>query len=201
MEKLKPIIHKINNQSGLTLVELLASLVLITLVLIMVTSIHLMGLKQYNTQSQTIKHQENVRLAMTSLTKAIRRADSVYLISSTDAASIVAQPNSVNMDTIINNTDQNLTEGDLLLKSKTETKTMFTLYTLTNNVIESHIYSYTPTNIFIGQKINPLANDIAQFNPAWTAQASHNAVTLNLTGAQNQIRNQETLSTILYIRH
>lgn len=65
------------NQRGLTLVELLATLVLISIVLVMVSSIHLMGLKQYSVQSQDVKNQNHVRLAMAMVTKDVRSAGAV----------------------------------------------------------------------------------------------------------------------------
>lgn len=77
MEKLTRISSLLKNQRGLTLVELLASLVLISIVLVMVSSIHLMGIKQYSVQSQDVKNQDQVRLAMAMVTNDIRQASDV----------------------------------------------------------------------------------------------------------------------------
>lgn len=77
MGKLDEFKQLYKNQRGLTLVELLAVLVLLSLVLVLVSSIHLMGANQYKDQSQAIKRQENVRLVMTVITKDIRRSTSI----------------------------------------------------------------------------------------------------------------------------
>lgn len=89
MGKLKRFTHVYKNQKGLTLVELLAVIVLLSLVLLLVSSIHLMGLKQYSTQSQSIKNQENTRLAMTMITKDIRRSTSISVADSTDLKLVI----------------------------------------------------------------------------------------------------------------
>ncbi|WEG11457.1 prepilin-type N-terminal cleavage/methylation domain-containing protein [Pullulanibacillus sp. KACC 23026] len=75
MEKLKRISKHMSGNQGLTLVEVMATLVILSIVLVMITSIHLLGLKEYNVQSQNLKNQDNVRLAMSLLTKQIRSVD------------------------------------------------------------------------------------------------------------------------------
>lgn len=77
MENIKKFRKLVSDNRGLTLVELLAVIVLLSIILIMVSSIHLMGVKQYNVQSQVIKNQDNVRLAMSMLTKDVRSASTV----------------------------------------------------------------------------------------------------------------------------
>lgn len=80
MEKLKHIKRLLVNARGLTLIEVLAAIVLLSIILAMVTSVYLLGVKQYKVQTQNINSQENVRLAMTVLTKAIRSASSVQVV-------------------------------------------------------------------------------------------------------------------------
>ena len=79
MERINLLKKLLKSNRGLTLVELLAVIVLISLVFVLVNSMHLFGLKQYDVQSKDIDHQSQVRLAMNVLTKEIRKADSVVV--------------------------------------------------------------------------------------------------------------------------
>ncbi|WP_066311575.1 prepilin-type N-terminal cleavage/methylation domain-containing protein [Bacillus sp. FJAT-29814] len=64
-----------NNEKGITLVELLASLALLSMVLLLANSIHIFSVKQSNAQKTEIQKQTDYRLAMNILTKEIRKAD------------------------------------------------------------------------------------------------------------------------------
>jgi prepilin-type N-terminal cleavage/methylation domain-containing protein len=63
------------NEKGLTLVEVLAALALVSLVILLASSINLFGHKQMSSQKEEIQNQSNDRLAMNIVTKAIRQAD------------------------------------------------------------------------------------------------------------------------------
>lgn len=63
------------NEKGLTLVEVLAALALVSLVILLAGSINLFGHKQMSSQKEEIQNQSNDRLAMNIVTKAIRQAD------------------------------------------------------------------------------------------------------------------------------
>lgn len=65
-----------SNQRGFTLVELLAAITLAALVIILLGSVHLFAQKQYNTQTESVNHQKEVRLAMTSITQQLRTVTS-----------------------------------------------------------------------------------------------------------------------------
>ncbi|MDG5786867.1 prepilin-type N-terminal cleavage/methylation domain-containing protein [Evansella sp. AB-P1] len=67
---------KIKNQKGVTLVELLISVAIASIVLLLATSIYLFGQNQLTSQTEHVKQQDNVRLGMNIITKAIRSADS-----------------------------------------------------------------------------------------------------------------------------
>ncbi|MBU9711010.1 PilW family protein [Evansella tamaricis] len=67
----------LNNGRGITLIELLISIALISLVLILATSFHLFGQNQVVKQSEQMDYQSSVRLALNHITKDIRNADSV----------------------------------------------------------------------------------------------------------------------------
>jgi type II secretory pathway component PulJ len=68
---------RLNSEKGITLVEVLATLVLISMVILLASSIHIFSQKQTQTQKSNIDQQTNVRLAANILTKEIRNAKSV----------------------------------------------------------------------------------------------------------------------------
>jgi prepilin-type N-terminal cleavage/methylation domain-containing protein len=69
----------VKNQKGVTLIELLAAITLLSIVLLLTNSIHLFGQKQMVDQSTEIQNQSNVRLAMDIVTKQIRKASTIYV--------------------------------------------------------------------------------------------------------------------------
>lgn len=64
------------NQGGFTLVELLAAITLASLVIVLLGTIHLFAQKQYQVQTESVNHQKEVRLAMTSVTQQLRSVTS-----------------------------------------------------------------------------------------------------------------------------
>ncbi|WP_163537907.1 prepilin-type N-terminal cleavage/methylation domain-containing protein [Gracilibacillus sp. YIM 98692] len=60
------------NQKGVTLIELLAVIGLLSVIMMLVGSIYLFTQKQFLTQTAKIEQQSNVRGALTELTKDIR---------------------------------------------------------------------------------------------------------------------------------
>ncbi|MBU9721918.1 MULTISPECIES: PilW family protein [Bacillaceae] len=67
----------LKNNKGLSLVEILISFALLSLVVLLVTSLHLFGQNQFNSQTNLSDNQANVRLAINILTKEVRNADTV----------------------------------------------------------------------------------------------------------------------------
>ncbi|PLS01315.1 prepilin-type N-terminal cleavage/methylation domain-containing protein [Neobacillus cucumis] len=67
------------NEKGITLVELLCSLALLSMVLLLVSSIQMFSVKQSTAQNEEIQKQTDDRLAMNMLTKEIRKADSAKI--------------------------------------------------------------------------------------------------------------------------
>jgi|GEM_PF-2771137 len=65
------------NEKGLTLVEVLAGIVLLSMILLLVSSIHLFAQKQMNTQKKVIQIQSNERLAFNRITGEIRKANAI----------------------------------------------------------------------------------------------------------------------------
>ncbi|TWE02564.1 prepilin-type N-terminal cleavage/methylation domain-containing protein [Neobacillus bataviensis] len=76
-----------NNEKGVTLIELLAALSLLSIILLLASSVQLLGLKQSSSQSSEIQNQSNVRLAMNIITREIRKASTVTFINIDDTDS------------------------------------------------------------------------------------------------------------------
>ena len=76
-----------NNEKGVTLIELLAALSLLSIILLLASSVHLLGLKQSSSQTSEIQNQSNVRLAMNIITREIRKASTVSFINIDDTDS------------------------------------------------------------------------------------------------------------------
>lgn len=73
-----------NSEKGVTLIELLAALFLLSIILLLASSVHLLGLKQSSSQTSEIQNQSNVRLAMNIITREIRKASTVSFINIDD---------------------------------------------------------------------------------------------------------------------
>jgi len=101
-----------NNEKGVTLIELLAAVSLLSLILLLASSVHILGLKQSSSQTTEIQNQSNVRLAMNMITREIRKASTVSFlnIDDTDSSNDQLQINGVdvyklNNKSIMKNTD------------------------------------------------------------------------------------------------
>lgn len=99
MEKFVGFIKK--NEKGITLIELLAALALVSMVILLASSVQLFGQKQVNNQTNEIQNQSNVRLALNIVTKEIRKASNVSV---------------TNNVLTINNTDIYKLENNILKK-------------------------------------------------------------------------------------
>ncbi|MCM3441952.1 prepilin-type N-terminal cleavage/methylation domain-containing protein [Metabacillus halosaccharovorans] len=67
------------NQRGVSLIEVIASISLISIILLLVNSFHLFGQKQMTSQTDEIQNQANIRTALNMITKEIRTAESVSI--------------------------------------------------------------------------------------------------------------------------
>lgn len=63
-------------QKGITLVELLAVLSLMSVIIMLVGSSMMFGQKQYKAQTEMIEHQDQVRYVMATITKEVRSHNS-----------------------------------------------------------------------------------------------------------------------------
>jgi competence protein ComGF len=66
----------IKSEKGITLVEVLAGLALLSIILLLSSSLHLFAQKQMNDQQKAYQSETNVSLAMDIITKEIRSANS-----------------------------------------------------------------------------------------------------------------------------
>jgi prepilin-type N-terminal cleavage/methylation domain-containing protein len=67
----------IKNNRGVTLIEILCALALVSMVLLLANSVNIFGLKQVSEQTSDINNQSNVRLAINIITNEIRSAQNV----------------------------------------------------------------------------------------------------------------------------
>lgn len=63
------------DEKGITLIEVLCALALVSIVILLASTINIFGHKQMNDQKAEIQNRSNDRLAMNIITKAIRQAD------------------------------------------------------------------------------------------------------------------------------
>ncbi|MDR4889121.1 prepilin-type N-terminal cleavage/methylation domain-containing protein [Fredinandcohnia sp. QZ13] len=93
-------------EKGVTLVELLAAISLLSIILLLASSVHLFGQKQMNTQKNEVQIQSQERLASSLITKEIRKAATVE----------INNPNELT----INGTDVYKHEGTIITKNNEE---------------------------------------------------------------------------------
>lgn len=67
----------LQNQRGVTLVELLAAITLLSIVLLLIGNVHISGQKQYIKQSEQVEKQSTVRYATNVITRNIRRSNNI----------------------------------------------------------------------------------------------------------------------------
>jgi len=65
----------LNNEKGLTLVEILAVIIIGSIIMLLISNVHLFGQKQYKSQSEKTRHLYDVTFAAKVITKEIRKAD------------------------------------------------------------------------------------------------------------------------------
>ncbi|MCT2537942.1 hypothetical protein NC661_02085 [Aquibacillus koreensis] len=71
----------LENERGVTIVELLGALALMSIVILLISSVHLFGQKQFVNQSEDIENMSNVRLVIATISKDLRSADPTQLSS------------------------------------------------------------------------------------------------------------------------
>lgn len=69
----------ISNERGVTLLEVILVLAIISMVLVLIINVQIFGQKQFVSQQQQINHQDNVRLAAKLITKEIRKENAVLV--------------------------------------------------------------------------------------------------------------------------
>ena len=126
------------NEKGVTLIELLAALSLLSVVLLLASSIHMLGLKQSSSQITDIQNQSNIRLAMNIITREIRKASTVSFVNIDDTVT-------TNDQLIINGVDVYKLENNSITKN---TNTLITnIQTFTIKKVKDSMYTITIANI------------------------------------------------------
>ncbi len=109
----------IKSERGVTLVELLAAIALLSIVILLASSVHLFGQKQMNSQSDEVQIQSQERLAANLITKEIRKAKIVE----------VKNPNQLTL----NDTDTYILEGTTIKKNNEEFLTKINCFSVSKN--------------------------------------------------------------------
>nr|WP_309099760.1 prepilin-type N-terminal cleavage/methylation domain-containing protein [Fredinandcohnia onubensis] len=127
----------IKSERGVTLVELLAAISLLSIVLLLASSVHLFGQKQMNSQSNEVQIQSQERLAANLITKEIRKAKTVEVIN----------PNQLT----INDTDTYKLEGTTIKKNNEEFMTKINGFSVSmdGNQVSLKIGNLPETIIYI----------------------------------------------------
>ena len=76
MRKWKPDCH-LKNENGFTLVELLASLAILSMIISLIGSVTMFGIKQYDTQTSAASQSNDYSYALSVLSKEVRSAKKV----------------------------------------------------------------------------------------------------------------------------
>lgn len=66
---MKKLIH---NERGVTLIEVLGAMVVLSIVMVLIANVQIFGQKQFHNQTEQVSHEAEVRLAMNIVTKEIR---------------------------------------------------------------------------------------------------------------------------------
>ncbi|GLI84639.1 hypothetical protein ANABIO32_23500 [Rossellomorea marisflavi] len=77
---MKKLIH---NERGVTLIEVLGAMVVLSIVMVLIANVQIFGQKQFVNQTEQVSHEADVRLAMNILTKEIRSASSISVTNNT----------------------------------------------------------------------------------------------------------------------
>ena len=85
----------IKSEKGITLVELLVALALLSVILLLASTIHLFAQKQMNNQAAAFQSESNVSLAINIITKEIRSATSVS--AANNVLTIITTNNTTNV--------------------------------------------------------------------------------------------------------
>ena len=127
----------LKNNRGISLIELLAALTLLSLIFLLVSSFTIFGQKQMNSQSSQIDNQANVRLAINIISKEIRCADRL-VISNDNVLTINNTEKYQLTDTTITKNDTALIKGiEEFIINKEGSKINITITSLPDKNINS----------------------------------------------------------------
>jgi len=127
-----------NNEKGVTLIELLAALSLLSIILLLASSVHLLGIKQSSSQTAEINNQSNVRLAINIITREIRKASTVSFVN-IDDSDITNDQLKINGVDVYKLGNKNITKNaDPLINN---------IQTFTLKIVKDDMYTITIANI------------------------------------------------------
>lgn len=69
--------NKWKNDQGITLIELLASLAILSIVILLVGSVHIFGQRQFINQTESASQGNELRYSLSVMSREVRRAESV----------------------------------------------------------------------------------------------------------------------------
>jgi prepilin-type N-terminal cleavage/methylation domain-containing protein len=101
LEKLEGVIMG-NKRKGMTLIELIVALFILSIVIMMGYSMSIFGIRNFSNQSSAVNNQSNIRYAMSYISKEIRKAES-----------ITVSDNKIK----VNNTTEYKLEGNIIKKN------------------------------------------------------------------------------------
>jgi prepilin-type N-terminal cleavage/methylation domain-containing protein len=110
----------LKSEKGVSLIELLAGLALLSIILLLASSVHLFGQKQMTGQSNEIQNQSEERLAIKYITKEIRKSEKVVVNNTTNQLTI-------------NDTDVYQLVGTSLQKNNVELFSRISKFIITRN--------------------------------------------------------------------
>lgn len=95
--------HLLRSQQGLSLVELIAALAIMSFISVIIYSVLISGEKQYNSQSQDNQELSDIAYALKVLTKEIRKSENVQVVDNSLIISGVTYAYSPDSKTILKN--------------------------------------------------------------------------------------------------
>lgn len=72
------------NEEGITLIELLASLALLSVVIILIGSVHIFGQKQFSSQTEANSQANDLRYSLAMISREARSAENVKVMSANE---------------------------------------------------------------------------------------------------------------------
>ena len=76
------VVRKISGEKGITLIELLASITILSVVILLVGSVHLFGQRQFVSQTESNRQANDLRYSLAMISRDVRSANDFELVAS-----------------------------------------------------------------------------------------------------------------------